>query len=370
LSARAELRREFGRDVSANVSPNLGQRPTLIQAEDVAMKLQRRVAVRLRCGATSAPRRAFTLVELLVVITIIGILISLLLPAVQAAREAARRLQCSNNLKQLALAMNGYHEKLRQLPPGAITWTNDPVRGVGGWYDDHGWYSQIGPFIEQLPWYQSINFKTSFSDPSNLAPRQAMIALYACPDDSLKQNEWLSDTWARVRGNYVVNFGNTNYGQTSKAGVNFLGAPFSYHRSARFDDIKDGLSNTLIMSEVITVGDVGSQVGGAWGGPISDFSTSLGGQTFEAWLTPNSPVPDDVARACPPVSAYNGMPGCNLIGNDSTLQSLNARSHHVGGVTVAFCDGSVHFIGDWIDLVTWRALATTNGREVISGGAY
>jgi prepilin-type N-terminal cleavage/methylation domain-containing protein len=312
----------------------------------------------------SKKRTAFTLIELLVVIAIIAVLIGLLLPAVQKVREAANRTKCTNNLKQLALAMHNYHDTRKVLPPGSRRKVNDRnYVGPGEWYDDHGWYSQIGPFIEQDNWYHLINFEKSFSDAVNDQARRFEMPVFACPDDGLKHNEWPSDTWARIRGNYVVNFGNTNYGQTTKAGVLFGGAPFGIYKSSPFGDITDGLSNTLLMAEIITVGDTGTN----WGGPLSDFSTSLGGQTFEAWLTPNSPTFDEVARVCPPHSALNGIPGCNLIGDNSTTpdQSLAARSKHPGGVHASLCDGSVRFISNNISLATWRALSTARGGETV-----
>src|SRR5439155_16570381 len=148
---------------------------------------------------------------------------------------------------------------------------------------------------------------------------------------------------------YVVNFGNTNYGQTTKANVPFGGAPFGIQKSSKICDITDGTSTTLLMAEIITTLSVGSTQD-AWGGPLSDFTTSLGGQTFEGWLTPNSPVADDVARVCPAPIALNGIPGCNLIGGaDATgLQSFAARSKHPGGVHASLGDGSVRFFSNTI----------------------
>jgi prepilin-type N-terminal cleavage/methylation domain-containing protein len=320
-------------------------------------------------------RRGFTLIELLVVITIIGILVGLLLPAINAAREAARKVQCANNLRQIAVGMQNYHTARGRLPPGAIAWPTDfpPRPGPGEWYDDHGWYSQIGAYIEQSAWFKSINFKVSFSDSTNFLPRQLRIPLYACPDDDLRHNEWLSATWARWRGNYVVNFGNTNYGQSTKDKVQFMGAPFSHHRSSRFTDIKDGTTHTLMMSEYVTVLEYdasdGGQQGGAWGGPMSDFTTALGGQTFEGWAPPNSILADDVSRRCPPQKYLQTNIKCNLIGTDvpSDLnQSFAARSKHAGGVNASLCDASVRFFSDTIDLATWQALSTSNGAEAIN----
>ena len=316
-------------------------------------------------------KRAFTLVELLVVIAIIGILIALLLPAVQAAREAARRAQCSNQLKQLGLAMLNYESAFKGFPPAAISWEHDEYagRGPGSWYDDHGWYSQIGPYIEQQAWYDTIDFKVAFSHTNNLEPRKAMIALYACPSDrGLQRNEWESATWARIRANYVVNFGNTDYGQNEKEGVPFLGAPFTYRKHTKLANITDGTSHTLMMAEILVLPELSTQAGSAgWGGPLSDFSTSLGGQTFTGWLPPNSPLGDEVARRILEDSAYtiNRIPP-PVPASHTKTQCFAARSHHPGGAQAACCDGSVHFFPETIDLQAWRALSSAQGGETVN----
>ncbi len=165
-------------------------------------------------------QRGFTLVELLVVIAIIGILVALLLPAVQAAREAARRNQCVNALKQLSLAMLNYESSRKGLPPMAKYWTNakklaGSPTGPASWYDDHGWYIPILAYLEEGAVASLVtNPKASFSDPVNRLAREAFIPMMACPTDiGLQRNEWGNANWARVRSNYVVNAGNTVYGQ-------------------------------------------------------------------------------------------------------------------------------------------------------------
>jgi hypothetical protein len=164
----------------------------------------------------------------------------------------------------------------------------------------------------------------------------------------------------------VVNFGNTNYGQTPKAGVPFLGAPFSYRKSAKLADIADGTSNTLMMSEIIA-----TTVTPGWGGPLSDFTTSLGGQTFNGWFTPNSQSCDEIARICPQPDDLNGIPCCTLIGGaaETVSQSITARSKHPGGVHSVRCDASVSFHSDGIELPVWRALSSSEGKEPIAAEA-
>ena len=308
-------------------------------------------------------KKAFTLIELLVVIAIIAILIGLLLPAVQKVREAAAKSQCQNNVKQLSVAMHNYHSTYNTFPFGAKNNKGaDPYPGPGSWYDDYAWYVPIGPYIEQEAWYKMFDLNASYSDAKHLAARKNKIKTHGCPSDGLKENEWADNQWARVRGNYAVNWGNTNYGQLTKAGVAFGGAPFTFKFGEALTKITDGTSNTLMMSEVISLDTVQA----TWQGPISETTHSVGGQGITGWYTPNAKNFDEAARICPPPSALNGIPGCTLLGGaGNTLdQVFVTRSKHTGGVTSSMCDGSVRFITNSIDPTVWRAITTSRGGEV------
>ncbi len=319
------------------------------------------------CRSRDRSPAGVTLVELLAVIAIIGLLVSLLLPAVQSARESARRASCANNVKQLALAMHSHHGSQGVLPHGSYRFSSNAAAEShrGGWHIDHGWYSLMGPHIEQQPWFDTIDFTVSFSHPANFQARQARIPLFACPSDGLSVQHPGHPTWHRVKGNYVVNFGNTNYGQTTKSGVPFLGAPFRPIRSLSFASIRDGLSNTLLMAEIIQTanGPDSGNPSADWFGPLAETATAEGGQVFNGWVTPNFPGLDDVARKCPPPDKLNGIPGCVVNAPSIEAQSFVSRSKHPGGVHASRCDGSVKFYVDGIDLAVWRGLSTARGAE-------
>ncbi len=334
---------------------------------------------------TRQPFQAFTLVELLVVIAIIALLVALLLPAVNSAREAARRTQCLNNMRQLSLGMLNYESAFRGLPPMAETWTQEAyVARYGGgspgsYYDGHGWYSLIGGFIEEQAWTDSINFKKSFSDAINDAPRRVILAIHGCPSDiGIQRNEWSSPTWARLRTNYVANAGNTNYGQYQFGGIPFFGAPFAPEKRTKVARISDGSSHTLMMSEIKVIPDIGPTV---WGGPLSDTTTSLGGQMFMGFYPPNS-ARDIIARQIVAAAIYTsnkiplpcrapcgiplpqGLPSRQV--GETKQQSIVARSHHTGGVNSARCDGSLQFTSDSIDEFVWRGLSSARGGEAVA----
>lgn len=222
----------------------------------------------------------------------------------------------------------------------------------------------IGVELDQTAWFKSFNFNLTYSDPANDTARRFKVPVYGCPSDGLKPNEWASTNWARLRTNYAANFGNTNIGQQTRSGVAFLGAPFKPQRSSRLSDIRDGLSSTLLVAEILTTEDNN----GAWGGPISDTGGSIGGMGVTGWFPPNTRNYDEVVRVCPPPALLNGIPGCTNIGGVGSehLQVLSSRSRHSGGVHAAMCDGATRFFNNSIDTQVWRALSSAQGRESVN----
>jgi prepilin-type N-terminal cleavage/methylation domain-containing protein/prepilin-type processing-associated H-X9-DG protein len=307
-------------------------------------------------------RRAFTLIELLVVIAIIGILIALLLPAVQKVREAANRAKCANNLKQLSVAMHNYHDTFGTLPDGGI----DHFSG--------NWQVTILPFIEQQAMYQLYQgygiaeSVTRAGNIANVTGRQ--LTLCTCPSDNPALPG--GKTWAHCSyHNYAANFGNTAVTDSSSTsamqtvatydGFNFGGAPFRYNQPQRLSDITDGSSNTLMLAEVIQGQGIDVR-GFTWWGDGGAFVTSLlpndpRGDYANHYYC-NTDTPNPPAREC----------GVDTQTDGGYIRTFAARSRHPGGVNVSLCDGSCRFIADGIDALTWQQLGTSQGGEVIQGG--
>jgi prepilin-type N-terminal cleavage/methylation domain-containing protein/prepilin-type processing-associated H-X9-DG protein len=337
-----------------------------------------------------AGRRGFTLIELLVVIAIIGGLIALLLPAVQSAREASRRMQCTNNLRQIALGVHNYHDAHGSFPP---------ARKGSAWGT---WNHFILPYIEQQAVYNAWNdIGNSVNGPdhthryfgaTNLTVATVNITTYLCPsDEGTNRNNSFAGTLAGVRyeckfRNYVVNLGTTNDGQMNFPSASttpiliFRGAPFydigspnvasqafmpyfGFRRprnSVGLASLTDGTSSTLMVSEVIMSQGKQDLRGFTQWGEATGFTGNAG---------PNSSTPD-LSDWCvnwdkgPPLQCL-ARPMMNA--NDKYLA---ARSKHPGGVNAALCDGSVKFFKNTINIHTWRDLTTANGGEVIGADAY
>lgn len=293
----------------------------------------------------SSRQRGFTLIELLVVIAIIAVLVALLLPAVQQAREAARRSSCKNNLEQLGLAMQNYHDVYTTFPRGnySCCWGT--------------WQVAILPYIEKTAEF-NLYENSGGNDATgprygagvNVQVTSKRYNVLSCPSD-LDNRPFSSLT----NHNYMVNFGNTSFTQGTVNGVTFEGAPFGSNKCYKMRDAVDGTSNTLLMAEVLQ-GQGSDLRGFGWWGDASQFTTYLG---------PNSNLPDRIYTA----GYCNNLPIQNLpcaVSTTANPTMFGSRSRHVGGVQVLLMDGSVRFVSENVDLNTWRALSTTKGGEVIS----
>ena len=311
----------------------------------------------------------FTLVELLVVIAIIGILIALLLPAVQQAREAARRMSCQNNLKQIGLALHNYHDTYNSFPPGNLSGT--PFTGISA-------HARLLPYLEQSAVYALVDFNTGYDQSSNATARSTPVSVFLCPSDSDQLPKDLGG-----RNNYYANSGTAlsfsgerptdpsdpNFGQPGANGV------FYRNSRVRIGDIRDGSSNTAVFSEK-TMGD------GSNG--LSTPETD----TFRPGTFPSTP--DEALRDCRAVDAADlSRQGVSNVGgpwlwayhsttlywhiappNDRSCMyppgriMTTAGSRHPGGGHTLLGDSSVRFVSEAVDLSVWRAVGTRNGEEV------
>ena len=307
----------------------------------------------------SSLRQGFTLVELLVVIAIIGVLVALLLPAVQSAREAARRMQCANNLKQIALAMHNYHDTFSRLPPGQWNnfYTNDApwIRGC--------WVQPILPFIEQKNLYEVYDAaRKTNGDWALLCPnKDTKIKVLNCPADPSSPKILTRDTnivggVATVQGlhtNYVVCSGSTAYG----TGGLLLSGMFFTKSFLRLAEVTDGTSNTLMLSEICVVPDTttANDLRGRY------CNSWEGNSWFTTLNPPNTSVRD--------TQVYQGISlkqaPQTTIPNNGT-QAVYARSYHPTGVDVALGDGSVRFMNNNVNAAVYMALGTRNGGEAAS----
>lgn len=319
-------------------------------------------------------RSGFTLIELLVVIAIIGVLIGLLLPAVQKVREAAARLQCQNNLKQLGLAQHNYHDTYSVLMEGV----SPPMTPPGYTCCWGTWMVLVLQYIEQDNMFKLYrnwggNDDTGrtltngqstlrYGSGSNLQVTSNRLKILTCPSDT--PNAPIGGTYNGVRyaitnHSYMLNFGTTGvWGQSVLNGVRLDGAPYgngtAAARNTTLGSISDGTSNTLCAAEVI-MGQRTDLRGFSWWGDSAGFTT---------YLAPNSPLADvmNVRSYCvnePPNPPCTGIP-------TATNPPMNAaRSRHPGIVNVVMLDGSARSISNNISIQTWRAMATTRGGEVV-----
>jgi prepilin-type N-terminal cleavage/methylation domain-containing protein len=315
-----------------------------------------------------APKRpAFTLVELLVVIAIIGVLVALLLPAVQAAREAARRTKCSNNNRQLGLATHNYHDTFNVLPLGVLQ--NNLALEFG--YPRLTWAIHLYPFIEQKAIYDRFAFTlgsndTMYLNNANSAGPDSVTAIVipamVCPTDAGGSRTYDHPgirPHMTSKGNYGSFFGNVNKGAARTLAENHLPAAFGY-RPVRFANITDGTSSSLAFGEQLRGNrdPEESMRGSYW----YDFP---GGAWIFTFVGPNSPVPDNLRISSCPAPA--NRPDLNLpcVPVNGATEWVASRSRHPGGVQVTMCDASVHFIAQNIGLTEWRALGSIGSGDQV-----
>jgi len=369
------------------------------------------------------------LIELLVVIAIIAVLIALLLPAVQMAREAARRASCVNNLKQLGLAVHSYHGSINAIPPlfGAFGNPSPPsgpninLNGVPEW--PLGWATALLPYIEQQPLFNLLNYSGGAYNVMNLTASAGRISGLICPSESVHVGPWIASTWT----NYHANFGGpAPIGSWDGPFVPLKGDSGGYPGISNvnpsavlnlgtvgFESILDGLSNTALFSEKL-IGLSGNyqvypgqpyanrvvyapannatvnwDTGGAAaalvfvqacqqipGGQLPTYPTWWSGACwngshagtlhFNAYDHFNTPN----LLSC--VAANSGGTGGNASGGPpgGFNDAITATSNHPGGVNVCLCDGSVKFIKDTVAANIWWGLGSRNKDELISNGDY
>ena len=326
-------------------------------------------------------RAAFTLVELLVVIAIIGILVALVLPAVQAAREAGRRMQCTNNLKQIGLALHNYHSLHDKFPPGRFV---NPIDGQGRCFSA---YAHLLPFLEADTLYSQINFNANPEDAINAVALEQTIPFFLCP----------SDMYRKLQGNSAVHNYPLNTGTTYPLSTrNQFGTPvtgvFFENSTVGFKDLLDGSSQTVCIAETVkseggpSTWDGVSKTNGFVltsgndnlfnGPPLTNYASQCHGSGLLLQQTRGSRW----LYGAPGHSMYNHMRAPNdrdvdcrggiphSIKTDALWRELSlnvaARSRHPGGANALFCDGHVQFVPNSIDLPTWKALGSRDSGDV------
>lgn len=361
----------------------------------------------------TSPRhaRGFTLVELLVVIAIIGILVSLLLPAVQAAREAARRVQCQNNMKQLGLAVLNYENAFKILPPASIWPAGSAMETQNNSNIGPTWIVLILPQMEQQAVYNAFDFKKSLTDPVNERARSTVLASVLCPSDAYNSKLYSGKSGSSQSGNHGPNWGRGNYGANGALGFqsptvhcNDYGTGGSgcaggatspgwadgrirgvmgANSAATLAEVRDGTSSTIMLAE-IRAGLTTYDVRGTWAFPGAGASAVWAhGYVGDCGGPNTSQMAGDDTSGCNEVAdelggaeevQRRGM-GCYTGTSSHPNRQAAARSMHTGGIFTCFVDGSVHWISDYVEVSTsisyasvWDRLNTSRDGLPTPGG--
>jgi prepilin-type N-terminal cleavage/methylation domain-containing protein len=320
--------------------------------------------------------RGFTLVELLVVIAIIGILVAMLLPAVQSAREAARRLQCSTRMREVALAMHQHHNTYKYFPHGTYnyidgTFYTPPPYGTDDGKGNTGpgphrmdrrcWMQDVLPFLEQRSLYDEFKKQMDTGGTAlGFQKHDTVITVLMCPSDptSPKLHTFWGGSGTPTQGfsgNVIANAGSDYFRRTQDVDSGNLDGVFFAVSKVRIDDIRDGTTNTALLSELILSPDTDSHdIRGRYHNPAH------GGVLFSTRLPPNNMVPDRL-NWC----ANNPVPRAPCIWIETDM-FVSVRSYHTGGVNLALADASVRFISDSIEPDLFKAMGSRAGGEIIS----
>jgi prepilin-type N-terminal cleavage/methylation domain-containing protein/prepilin-type processing-associated H-X9-DG protein len=330
---------------------------------------------------SAAARRAFTLIELLVVIAIIAILVGLLLPAVQKVREASARMKCTNNLKQIGLALHNFESGNGYFPPGYTDGNTDPNstpdNDVGpGW----GWASYLLPYLEQDNVFKQINFGVTVGTGNNVTVSQMSLTIFQCPSDyyqdafDVYDSTFTAPVTRLAHSNYVGCSGwrecfNGAAGGAGSSGDDGLPGPagsagdgvFLRNSQTRIANVTDGMSNTIFVGE-----RSGNHSPSTWTGAYP-------GGRCPAWMAAQPPTPYTSPPGPPYTNADFGEAFVLAHGNASHLPSADFpiydpdvfySIHTPRGANFLFGDGSVHFLSSSINPTTYQALCTMAGGEV------
>jgi prepilin-type N-terminal cleavage/methylation domain-containing protein/prepilin-type processing-associated H-X9-DG protein len=370
--------------------------------------------------STTSRKKGFTLIELLVVIAIIAVLIALLLPAVQSAREAARRIQCTNNLKQIGLGLHNYHSANGVFPMGGSA-QNSLVSNIPQEWENYSAFALMLGYMEQSPLYNSLNWMIApdtgygYAFPQNTTGYNTKLNAFLCPSDPFSGIQNLC--------NYEVCYGTTTYMPGYQIGTNTLNTStdttglFTIWKSYGIRDATDGTSNTMAAAEALVGNGAGGYTGGANTGskyrgnfvfiqgsnpPVSGLVLDISSQPYAnvladlqscasafqqavpgsiadyrgyRWILgipgatmfnsvqPPNPTPNNGCR-------FGGPTACGVGCNTDSAFTVPASSAHPGGVNALMADGSCRFIKNTVAIRTWWGLSTRAMGEVISADQY